>query len=162
MSRYIGAENIEVWFVTTVADYTAPTAAELNAGVDLTGFLPDNGISTPSEGSIVDAGDMSSKYNKTGSGTFGGQPVTADFYRDSVKANDTAYATLPRGTVGYFAIAPRGLATKGTWAIGDAVDMWPVEVVTRNDGARTRNEMIRFSVTCAVPDVPEFDFDIAA
>ncbi len=162
MSRYIGAETIEVHYVPTVADPAAPTSTELNAGTDLTAFLPEGGLNASLEGSIVDAADMSSKFNKTASGTYGGQPLTAEFFRDNVKANDTAYTTLPRGTTGYLAIAPRGLATAGTWAIGDDVDLWPIEVVSQNDSPFARNEMRKFSVTCAVPAVPTIDFPLAA
>ncbi len=160
MARITGAGVLELFYVATVANKSAPTSAELNAGVDLTGFLTDGGLSTPFDGSIVDAADMSSKFNKTAPGTYGGQPLTLELYRDDTA--DTAWSTLTRGTAGYIAIARFGLATKGTWAIGDKVDLWPITVVTRNPADVVRNEMQRFTVECAVTDVPLEDYALAA
>ncbi len=160
MARKIGAGVLEMAYVLTVAVLTAPTAAELNAGTFLTGFLTDGGLATPLDGSIVDAADMSSAYNKTASGTFGGQPLTIELFRDD--AADTAWTTLARDTLGHIAIARFGLATPGTWAIGDTVDLWKIEVVTRNPVDVARNEMQRFNAEMAVPEVPTEDFVIAA
>lgn len=160
MPRVIGAGVLELAHVTTIADYTAMTAAEGNAGQFLTDFLTDGGVTTPFDGSIVDAADMSSKFNKTAAGTFGGQPLSLEFYRDD--AADTAYIQLPRGTAGYIVIARFGLATPGTFAVSDVIDVWPIEVITRNPADVVRNEMQRFTVECAVTDVPEEQFSIAA
>ena len=160
MARIIGAGVLELFYVATVSNPQAPTSTELNAGTDLTGFLTDGGISTPFDGSIVDASDMSSKFNKTAPGTYGGQPLTLELYRDD--SADTAWSTLTRGTSGYIAIARFGLATKGTWAVGDKVDLWPITVVTRNPADVVRNEMQRFTVECAVTAVPLEDYTLAA
>ncbi len=160
MARVIGAGVLELFYVATVANASAPTSTELNAGTDLTGFLTDGGISTPFDGSIVDAADMSSKFNKTAPGTYGGQPLTLELYRDD--SADTAWSTLTRGTSGYIAIARFGLATKGTWAVGDKVDLWPITVITRNPADVVRNEMQRFSVECAVTAVPLEDYTLAS
>ena len=160
MARVTGAGVLELFYVATVANASAPTSTELNAGTDLTGFLTDGGISTPFDGSIVDASDMSSKFNKTAPGTYGGQPLTLELYRDD--SADTAWSTLTRGTSGYIAIARFGLATKGTWAVGDKVDLWPITVITRNPADVVRNEMQRFSVECAVTAVPLEDYTLAS
>lgn len=160
MARIIGAGVAEVTFVATLSDYTAPTATELNGGTDLTSFITDGGTETPFDGSIVDIADMSSAFNKTQAGTFGGQAVSVELYRDDTA--DTAWTTLARGTTGYLAIARKPLATAGTWAIGDDVDVWPITVVTRNPAPIVRNEAQRFTAECAVTDVPEEDFTIAA
>ena len=162
MGRGIGAGIAELHYVATIADYTAPTSAELNAGVDVTGFLTDGGLTTPLSGSIVDGADMSSPFNKTSSGTYGGQPLTAEMFKDLVNGSDTAYTTLPRGTVGFFAVVRRPLATKGTFAVGDYVDVWPIDVITRDPLPIQRNELQRFMIECAVTDVPAEDFPIAA
>lgn len=159
MARVIGAGVLELFYVPTLTDYTAPTTTQLNAGTDLTGFLTDGGLSTPFDGSIVDIGDMSSKFNKTAAGTFGGNPLTLEFYRDD--AADTAWTTLARGVTGYIALARFGLATPGTFAVADVVDVWPIEVVTRNPADVVRNEAQRFSVECAVTNVPAEDYALA-
>ena len=162
MARGIGAGIAELHYVATIGTYTAPTAVELNAGVDLTAFLTDGGLTTPLSGSTVDGADMSSAYNKTSSGTYGGQPLNAEMFKDLINGSDTAFTTLPRGTAGYLAVVRRPLATKGTFAIGDYVDIWPIDVITRDPLPIQRNELQRFMVECAVTSVPAEDFPIAA
>jgi hypothetical protein len=160
MARKIGAGVLEVAYVLTISDYTAMTAAEGNAGTFLTGFLTDGGLSTPLDGSIVDAADMSAAFNKTASGTFGGQPLTLELFRDD--SADTAWTTLARGTIGHIVVVRFGLATPGTFAVADVIDVWPIDVITRNPVDVARNEMQRFTAEMATTDVPAEDFAIAA
>lgn len=160
MARVLGAEVFELAVVATIANYNAPTTAELNAGTFLTSYLGDGGISTPLDGSLVDTADMSSKYNKTIAGTYGGQPVTLEFFRDDTA--DDAWTALPRGTKTHIVIARFGLATPGTFAVADVVDVWPIEVITRNPMDVVRNEAQKFTVECGVSNVPAEDYSIAA
>jgi hypothetical protein len=152
MPRVIGAEVLELYIVTTVAVPTAPTSAEITAGDDITSFLTDGGLTTPFDGSLVDVADMSSKFNKTIAGTYGGQPLTMELYRDDNA--DDAWDALPRGFQGYAAIFRFGCATPGTPAAADVVDLWPIEVITRNPADIVRNEAQRFMVEAGVPEVP--------
>ncbi len=162
MARKIGAGVLEIFHHTTasIGDPLAPEFAELNAGTELTGFLADGGLATPLDGSIVDAADMGTKFNKTASGTFGGQPFTAEFFRET--PTDTAWDALPRGTDGFFSVVRFGLATPGTFAVSDEIELWTIEVVSRNPVDVARNEMQRFNIECAVPSEPLEDFVIAA
>lgn len=161
MGRYIPDGVLKVRHVPSIANKEAPTDTELAAGDDLTAFL--RGLETPFEGSTVDVSDVSSKFNKTAAGTYGGQPLTAEFYRDDEQANDTAFNLLPRGTTGYFVIARRGgSGTDGAIAVGDLIDVWPIEVITRNPSPYRRNEPTAFGISCAVPDVPEEDVAVVA
>lgn len=162
MPRRIGAGFVELFHHTTAAITTplTPLVADLNAGTELTGFLTDGGLSTALDGSIVDAADMSDAFNKTSSGTFGGQPLTIELFREF--PTDTAWDALPRGTDGYFSISRGGLAAPGTFAVADVIELWTIEVVTRNPLDVARNEMQRFTIECAVPAVPLEDFAIVA
>lgn len=155
MARYIGAGNTEVVYVAAIVNTAAPTAAEINGGVDLTGFMTDGGAATPLDGSTVNIADMSSRFNKTQAGTFGGQTLTAEFFRDTV--TDTAYTTLPRDTDGYLVFSREGFATAGTAVSGDKVDVWPITVISRNMADIARNEAAKFVAECAVTDVPTED-----
>lgn len=166
MTRLIGAENFELFFAPSgyASDDQAPTVTELNdaAVIELTDFLTDGGIATPLDGSIVDIGDMGAKFNKTTSGTYGGQPVTGEFFRDFPASGDTAWTTLPFATEGYFVISRGGLATPGTFAIADEIESWQIEVISRNPMDVARNEAQKFTVECAVPAAPLLDFAVAA
>jgi len=160
MARFIPDGTLQVHFVETIADTAAPTLIEVNAGTDATGFL--RAMSTPLEGSTVDISDVGSKYNKTASGTYGGQEVTFEFYRDSVQADDTIWNLLERNTASHAVIARRGgTGTDGVLAAGDYVDVWPIEVITRNPADYSRNEPTGFTVSCAVPDEPVEDVALA-
>lgn len=161
MARFIPDGTLRVSFVATIADTDAPTLVEINAGEDATGFL--RALSTPLEGSIVDVSDVSSKYNKTASGTYGGQPVNAEFYRDDEQTDDTIWNLLTRGTATNIVIARRGGGgTGGVIDTGDYVDVWPVEVITRNPADYSRNEPTGFTVEFAVPEEPSEDVTVAA
>ena len=157
--RVIGAGVFEIVHVDALAAPATPTAAEIAAGVMLTRFLTDGGLSTPLDGNVADSSDMASAFNQTQLGTYGGQPLTAEFFRDN--DTDTAWDTLPRGTTGWFVFARLGLATPGTFASGDDVDVWPIAVASRNPLDVPRGEMQRFMISCAVPAVPTETFTLA-
>ena len=159
MARFIPDGVLEVVLAPAVADMEDPSSAEVTAGTRATGFL--RSLSTPLEGSVVDISDVSSRYNKTTAGTYGGQEVTMEFYRDDVQAEDTIWNLLPRGTTIYAIIARRGgSGTDGVIAGGDYVDVWKLEVVTRNPADYARNEPTGFMVSCAVPEEPVEDVTV--
>jgi hypothetical protein len=161
MTRYVPEGTVEVFYVATVAIPTAPTSTELNLGVDLTGFCVGD-LDLPFEGSTADAADLSSRFNKTISGDYGGQAGSNTFHKEKVLGDDTAWTTLPRDTAGYFAVAWRGLATPGTFAIADVVDLWPIEVMARAIAGQARNTSTRFVVNLAIPAEPTEDFALVA
>jgi len=160
VTRYVNAGVLDVDFVTTVANPLTPTVAELNAGVKLGSKLTNTGIDVPFEGSVVDGADMSSKFNATVAGTFGGQPGSAEFFREKEQASDLAYNTLPFGTSGYFAIARRGKAAGvgGAWAAGDRVDLIQIEVLARAPAPTARNETARFRCQFSIKRQPLEDY----
>lgn len=161
MARFIPDGVLKLTLAPDVDDMTAPTSAEITAGDDATGFL--RAMSTPLEGSTVDISDVSSRYNKTTSGTYGGQEVTMEFYRDDDQAEDTIWNLLPRGTTIYAIIARRGgSGTDGAIDEGDYVDVWQLEVITRNPADYSRNEPTGFTVSFAVPEEPQEDVTVAA
>lgn len=163
MGRYIGPGILEVWYVPTMSDYTAPTVAELAAGTDLSGGIVAGGADFPDPGTTVDASDLSSSFDKQAAGTTGGNQGVLTFHREKPLASDTIYTALPRGTAGYIAIAPRGLATKGTWAVADDVDVFPIEVIGRNSSnLADRSSTQQFTVDMAITGEPEYDYQIAA
>lgn len=163
MSRYIGPGKVEIWFVPTIADITAPTTTQLNAGTAISPYVVDGGADFPNPGTTVDASDGGSAFDKQVRGTTGGQKAVLTCHRDDQKANDTAWTTLAPTTQGFIAIAPRGLATFGTWAVGDAVDVFAIEVITRDpSNLMARNATQQFTVEMAITDTPTYDFDLTA
>lgn len=154
--KFVSDGIIQVHYLPSVENIAEPTLAEIAGGVNLTPFL--RSIDTPLEGSAVDAATAESAFNSTVRGTYGGQPVTGEFTRDKVKANDTAWNTLPFGTEGFFLVARRGgTGSNGALAATDEVDVFPIDVTGRNPVAYGRNELARFALQAAVPAPPEFD-----
>jgi hypothetical protein len=158
MARTSSTGVIELRYVPTVANKAAPTVAEINAGVDLTPWLTRDGLDTPQGGSTVDVAGASSRYNATQSGSYGGDPISATFFRDTVAGSDTAWATLPRGTAGYFVIGRFGL----TPAAGERVEVWEINVISRAMVAIADNEAQRFVASMAVPSEPNDAAVVAA
>lgn len=162
MARYIPDGRLRVvWLDSEPSDPSSPTVTEIDAGEDLTAFL--RSLSTPLEGSVVDVSDPTSRFNKTAAGTYGGQELTAEFYRDDTQAEDTAYTTLERGVTGALAICRRGgSGTDGEISDGDYVEIWSgLEVITQNPADYSRNEPDGFSVSFAVQDEPQMDVEVA-
>lgn len=155
MPRLIHDGEVRVTFAPTIADPNAPTVAEVETGATvMTPFIQT--LDTPLDGDTVDASDLSSAYNVTAPGTFGGNPVTGTFHKDSVPANDTAYTTLPRLTTGFFVIRRFG-GSGVAIAISDPVEVWPINVITRNPSAMNRNTLQTFTLEAAVSSPPSLD-----
>lgn len=162
MARYIPDGKLRVVWCDDVADPDAPTITEIESGEDLTGFLRQ--LSTPLEGSVVDVSDPTTRFNKTAAGTYGGQEMTAQWYRDDTQEDDIAYTTLTRGATGVMVICRRGASgTDGEIDEGDDVEVWSgLEVVSANPADYSRNEPDGFSTSFAVQDEPALDVEVVA
>lgn len=174
MAKYVFDGIIQLHFVEGldgIADYDAPTLAEIVAGTNLTPFMM--GLNTPMDGSTVDAATAESRYNTTAAGTYGGQALEFTFTRDQAYAADTAWTTFPPpggsgSTEGLLVAAWRGGSgsldefNMEALAVGDRVDVWPVEVISRNPAAYARNELAKGVVQFAVPTPPSLDVAIAS
>ena len=159
MAKYAPPGVSEVWWVTTIATPSAPTATELNAGVDLTTFvrtLPD----IPRTGNTIDVATLDSKFEKRQVGTRGGDVATVEVLRDDT--TDTAATTLTEDTAGFLCLSRKGLATAGTWAISDVVDVFPATVLTAADGTPGRNDPDFLVVELVLTSDPTRGYSIAA
>jgi hypothetical protein len=158
MGRKMPIGNLRIDFLASVpANIAAPTVAEGNAGVPLSGFLQKDGVKTPKKANTIDIGTVADPYNATAPGTYGGDPVTLHLYRDDV--TDTAWTTLlpvtganPAGTSGALLIRRFGGSTTA-WAAGNKVEVWPVSVISA-EMDDTGESATAFTVTCSVPSPP--------
>lgn len=159
MAREGAEENVRVWVggPSAIANPAAPTAAEINAMVDITGFLTRDGLDTPLKGNTRDAADVSSLYNATSAGTYGGDPITLVCFRDAVYADDDAWTTLVRGFAGYAVVCRFFGAGTGNIAATARVEVWPIEVLSREPMKIAQDENQKFTATCAIPEPPNID-----
>lgn len=149
MPRLIADGEIKVQWVPTIADVTTPTVTEITAGTEITGFI--RSLETPLEGNAPDSSDVSSAFNKTVAGTYGGS-VNAEMYRDDT--SDDAYDLFPRNTTGYIVLRRFG-GSDVAFADGDDVEVWNLRVITRSPSNIDRETVQMFNCQFATLDEPE-------
>ena len=145
-------------YVATLANPAAPTAAALNGGIPLTGFLVE--WEFPETGSTIDTSDMGSSFNKQDAGTFGGDSARIVAYRDDVPADDDAWTALPRLTRGFFVERLFG-GTDTAYASGQIVSVYEGVVAARSQPSRTRNTPLQFTATIALTAEVRHDVTVA-
>jgi hypothetical protein len=158
MSTLIPNENCWIGFSETMpASATlVPTLVELAAAVDMTDFIIS--LTASSTGNTVPVPSLKSLFEKTIPGT-STATFTAEMYRDSIKAEDIAWDTLPRDTTGCFFIAR---FQAGVPVAADTIEAWPIKVTSRTASAMSSNTAQTFTLTCSVPEVPNEAALIAA
>lgn len=160
MARIIPNENTWIGFVATgtITDIHAPTAANVAAATDLTGFVIS--LNASSRGNTVPTPSFDTLFETTTSGT-SAATFDIDMYRDD--EDDAAWELLPRGTRGHFVISRFGGSGTGQLPIAaDVVEVWPVEVTSRTMANMSNNTVETFTVTCAVNVEPDEDATVAA
>ncbi len=166
MARVNSTGVVQVRYCPTIANKAAPTVAELTAGKNLTPFMARDGLTTPKSGSTVDVAGMDDRYNSTASGTYGGDPISLKMFRDNgTTVTDLAWTTLPPQTGGFLVIHRFGAGaakdSKGAPAAADRVEVWPIDVLSREMMPTADNEAQKFEVKCAVPTPPNDDAVLA-
>lgn len=157
MARKNAIGEICVWWVTTLSSTTSPTAVQINAGVDLTGFLLRDGLTTPNSGSTIDVSDAASRFNKTAPGTRGGDALTLQLLRDNT--TDTAWTTLVEDTAGYLVVRRFGGSTVNATA-AQKVEVYTGTVIAR-EMAPIGDQSQRFTATVSVEAAPELSATVA-
>lgn len=158
MARLIADGEVRIQFVpgeNAIADPDAPTAVEINTGTDVTPHLAS--LDTPLEGEAVPSADLSSPFDKTVAGTYGGS-MNGEFYRDDTA--DTAWGLFPRNTTGFFVIRRFG-GSDVPIAATDEVEVWPIRVITRSPSPMTRNTVQMATVNFATLDEPSLEAVVA-
>lgn len=159
MARIIADGEVRIHWVpgaAGIAAPAAPTAAEITAGQDVTPFF--SSFDTPLDGEAVPAADLSSAYNVTVAGTFGGN-VSVESYREST--TDTAWGLWPRATEGFFVIRRFGGSAVAIIA-ADEVEVYKVRIITRSPATLDRGSVQMFTIEAAVQEEPELEAVVAA
>lgn len=154
MATLIPNENCWIGFATAMpaAATLIPTPAEVAAAVPLTDMIIS--ITANSQGNTVPTPKLSSLFETSIPGTSSAQ-FSAEMYRDSIKAKDTAWSTLPRGTAGVFYISRFGGTGANKLPVAtNEIEVWPVIVTSRSASALSSNTAQTFTLTCSVPVPP--------
>lgn len=158
MASYITPGRSKVFWVTTLSSTTSPSAAEINAGVELTGKL--RGIpQIPRTANTADASDLSSTFEKRMRGTVGGDSITMELKRDT--GTETEYAAMDEGDEGFLVVFRKGTAGASP-AAADVCDVYPAVVNVKGDGQPGRNDVDFAIFELVVTDNPSRDVVVAA
>jgi len=152
MARTIADGEVLINFAPTIADPAAPSLTELTAGTDVTPFMST--FDTPLDGDAVDSADLSSAFNKTVAGVYGGN-IQSEMYRDD-DGTDAAWALFDRDTDGYFVIRRFG-GTTTAWTNLDDAEVYHVRIITKSPTGLDRNSVQMFTIDAAVLDEPVLD-----
>lgn len=159
MARLIADGEVRIEWVPgegTIASPAAPTTIELATGQDVTPEL--GSLDTPLEGEAVPAPDLSSAFQKTVAGTFGGS-ITANMYRND-DGSDVAWNLFDRNVTGYFVIRRFG-GSDVAIATTDDVEVWPVRTITRSPNGLDTGVVQGFTANFAALDEPTMDGVVA-
>lgn len=123
--------NVRVTFVSAIADTSAPSATELNAGtaVDLSCYITGGGLAVSvDEASITDERLCSRQvFEKRGRKTHALELTVVDNTNSPNEAeSNKAVDTLEEGANGYIVIR-RGVAYEDDFATGQKVRVYPFE-----------------------------------
>jgi hypothetical protein len=163
MARLTAEGNIKVYKVPTVADKTAPTAAEIGAGTDLTPYLPTTGVditwtqnnaSLPmlDESFVVSAvGTESAEIKLTGV-----RDPDADDFFEAFDRGENFYLVVSRFG------AAQGPQTGPPAVAGSSVEVYPVQSHRPVPLKAAENEFQQAEVSLGVTDTPVLDATVGS
>lgn len=151
MARYSIEGLGRLYHVPTIASVAAPTTTELNAGTDLTAFVPRDGFVPNLNQNFVDVSSLADRFDLTQIGTEGGN-FTLTFYRDN--ATDTAWNLYVASNVVGFLAWREGIASTTAWASTQKLQVWPYSAQLPIPVATAANAGRKFTVGVAIPTVP--------
>lgn len=139
--RYVPPGTRKVYWVTTIATYTAPTRAELNAGIDLSAEVAAiNGFTVQS--GTVPTPDLSSRFVSEIPGQITAPSSQLSFYASNTSSD--VRTVLPRDTAGFVVILWEGDIT------GQRMDVFPAKVTVSAPNGNMQNPEqidVSFSIT---------------
>lgn len=145
VTRYFPVGLRQYYFVASIADKTAPTRVELNAGTDLTGEIVSvTGFTTTTN--PVAAPDLKTRFESQVPGMITADASSMNIYLDEDSVD--VRTVLPRDTVGFIVQFPEGddEGVSGT----KLMDVFPVTVSSTSKVTTTAEAgqvMISFVIT---------------
>lgn len=120
--------NLKVSWVSAIADPTAPTALELNAGIDLTCYLTPDGFSPGGDEQVVNDSRLCSRqdYEKPGRSTDTLSLTYVFRGQEAIGTDNEAFHTLTHLAEGYV-VTRWGTDYEADFAAADVVDVIPAQ-----------------------------------
>jgi len=126
MPKMLADGNTKLVWVEALANFHAPTVAELNAGLDLSCLVTaaDYQLGDATDGEINDPPLCSNQdVMAPGRTTYAGQ---MNFFRWTTVPEDTAWTTFTQKGIAGYLIQRVGKASGDPWAAGDEVQVYQV------------------------------------
>lgn len=144
-TRYFDPEITKVYFVGTIANKSAPTRIELNAGTDLSGEVADlsgwvvagEPIATP---------DLGSRFTSNIPGRTQAEDSSLTFYADQEGVD--VRAVLPRDTNGFIVWLDGGDTPS------NKMDVFPIRVLSNGKQRSVSEDAARIQVQFAITSEP--------
>lgn len=154
MPRFMQKGTTKLYLVPTIASATlAPTAAEVNAGTNMTPQINEiNGFSFAND--TIETRDMASTFVSNIPGEDAAEDSALVFYED--KTSNPIKTATAKGTTGYVCIFYAGTAGANP-AAGDKCDVWPVQVAANVRQYTAANEAAMWRAEFAMTAAPGFD-----
>ncbi|HEY7824811.1 MAG TPA: hypothetical protein VIG24_18370 [Acidimicrobiia bacterium] len=147
-----------MWVLTTVADVTGPTVAEITAGTEITADLPAP-LNFSGTTNYIDTSDISDRQDKNQVGTISLDNLDFEIYRD--KTSQVAYDALANETDYYILKFEGGNIAAADPAAGDTCDVATVTVGIKSDVSSPRNDSRRVTVPAGIRAAIEWDATVA-
>jgi len=157
MARFMRKGTTKIFFVPTIASKTAPTAAEVTAGTNLTGQIAEMSGFTFSN-SPIQTPDMSTKFVSQIPGEDSTEDSSITFYED--KSSNPIRTALAKDTNGYIVIFSGGTAGANP-AAADKCEVWPVTVSSNARRFSAGNEAAQYEVRFATTAEPADNATVA-
>lgn len=153
MADVLADGNIRVYSVPSIANPSAPTVAELNAGTDLTPFLtPDGLVGFEPTTASVDNAKLNSTFDTQQPGRASWSGTLLRFFRQT--GTDTVRNTLVRGFVTNIVVRRGGVLGSTAWTTGQTVEVYPVACGQRRTLAPAANEVEKYEVPLFITTQP--------
>lgn len=160
MARYANDGMLAVWHVPTIANTSAPTVAEINAGTKLSPHMTKDGIRVPSNQNMVDDSNIEDTFDAQVVGSWGG-PISFTAKRNNASGGtDTVWNLITYGLAGYVVVR-RGIPSATAVAASQTVEVYPVQYHHPVMQDPATNEQGRFTVTAAVTSTPQLKATVA-
>lgn len=142
MPDIVGDGNVRIAWVTSISNTSAPTAAELIAGVDLTSNITPDGWNVTTSEAEVDNSALNSTDDTRLPGRRADDIEVTFKHQGDTSVPYTTFASKPAG----FLVERTSVAYATAFTAAQKVRVFPVTAGNRNKLPRTPNELEKFAV----------------
>jgi hypothetical protein len=131
-----------ICWVPSISDISAPTVAEISAGVDLEDYITPDGVTFDFSNTAVDVTALSGTFSSTLPGR---QELTTELTLKDQGRNAEPWSTFA-GKPDGFLVVRRNVDVADAYATSDLVEVYVVQAGQRKPMAPAANEVAKFSI----------------